>query len=56
MTPERQQIGAMLAALVEAENALTDYIETLERQGAKLNYGRNVLAQVRAAIASAPLP
>jgi hypothetical protein len=39
-----------LAALVEAEKALSDYIPQLERRGAALNYGRKVLHQVRAAL------
>lgn len=32
----------------DAENALTDYIDTLEKQGASLNYGRSVLKRLRA--------
>lgn len=43
----------LLEALKEAENALADYIPTLERRGGMMNYGRKVLAQVSAAIAKA---
>jgi hypothetical protein len=44
---------ALLAALKEAENALADYIPTIEKTGASLNYGHRVLRQCRAAIAKA---
>lgn len=43
----------LLEALKEAENALADYIPTIERTGASLNYGHKVLNQARAAIARA---
>jgi hypothetical protein len=43
----------MLAALKEAENVLMDYIPTIERGGASLNFGRTVLAEIRATIAKA---
>ncbi len=43
----------MLDALAEAENALLDYVETIEKTGASLNYGRAVLTKIRAAIAKA---
>lgn len=43
----------LLAALKEAENALADYIPTIERTGASLNYGHATLRLVRAAIANA---
>ena len=43
----------LLAALKEAENALADYIPTIEKTGASLNYGHKVLARCRAAIAKA---
>jgi len=33
--------------LKEAENALTDYIDTLEKQGASLNYGHSVLKKIQ---------
>jgi len=41
----------MFEALCSAEGALQDYIDYLKRQGAQMNYGHAVLAQVRAAIA-----
>lgn len=41
----------LLRALREAENALADYIPTIEKNtGASLNYGHSVLTMVRAAI------
>lgn len=43
----------LLEALEEAENALADYILTIERTGASLNYGHSVLKKARAAIAKA---
>ena len=43
----------LLEALLEAENALSDYIPTIERTGAYLNYGHKVLRTARAAIAKA---
>lgn len=43
----------LLVALQEAENALADYIPTIERTGASLNYGHKVLRDVRAAIQKA---
>lgn len=43
----------LFEAAVSAENALTDYILRIEKQGATLGYGHSVLAQVRAAIARA---
>lgn len=47
-------LAVMFRALVEAENALADYIPTIESSGnASLNYGHKVLNQVRDAIAQA---
>lgn len=46
-------IDELLEALKEAENALADYIPTIERTGASLNYGHSVLKKARAAIAKA---
>jgi len=43
----------LLNVLKEAENALADYIPSLEKSGAMLGYGRSVLQQARAAIAKA---
>lgn len=43
----------MWAALIEAEKALADYIPTIERTGAMLTYGKNVLARIRAVLAKA---
>jgi len=42
----------MLLALMEAENTLLDYIDTIEKRGASLYYGRSVLARIRAVIAA----
>lgn len=33
-------------ALKHAKNALRDYIETIERKGASLNYGRSVIVKI----------
>lgn len=41
----------LLGALIEAENALADYVPSLEKHGASLNYGHAVIRQARAAIA-----
>ena len=49
----RYKEAVMLEALKEAENALADYIPTIEAKGASLNYGRKVLELVRVAIAFA---
>ena len=43
----------LLAALIEAENALADYVPTIEKTGASLNYGHKVLEMSRAALAKA---
>jgi len=43
----------LLAALKEAENALADYVPTLEKQGAMMGYGSSVLKIVRETIAKA---
>lgn len=44
----------LLEALIEAENALADYIPTMEKRlGSVLNYGHKVLAHARIAIAKA---
>lgn len=40
-------IGEMVIVLKEAENALADYIPTIEKTGASLNYGHSVLLQIR---------
>ena len=40
-------------ACVEAENALTDYVDQLERQGAVMSYGNRVIAMLRMAIVNA---
>lgn len=46
----RLQAKVSLDALKNAENALADYIPTIERSGASLHYGRLVLREVRAVI------
>ena len=46
----------MLSALVEADNALSDYIDQLEKRGGSMNYGHAVLRRVRAALAAASDP
>lgn len=42
-------------ALIEAENALADYIPQLEAKGATLAYGHSVLRLVRAALVGDPV-
>lgn len=44
---KRPSRNEMLAALAEAENALLDYVERLERQGGSMNYGRSVIALIQ---------
>jgi hypothetical protein len=43
----------LLHALIEAENALADYVPTIEKTGASLNYGHSVIRLARAAIKKA---
>ena len=43
----------LLEALKHAENALADYVPTIEKTGAALNYGHHVIKMARAAIAKA---
>jgi len=40
----------LLEACKEALNALLDYVDTLEKQGCMMNYGRKVIAQLYAAL------
>ena len=40
-------------ALLESKNALLDYIQTLERQGGMMGYGRSVLRKIESALAKA---
>ena len=56
---ERNEARAALAlslhALLEADNALTDYVDRLEKQGGMMGYGRSVIAKVRLAHAAGQL-
>ena len=45
------QLDHLLTALLECENALADYIPTIERTGASLNHGHSVLRNVRSLVA-----
>lgn len=49
----RKVNAELLAALKHAENALADYVPTIEKTGAALNYGHHVIKMARAAIAKA---
>jgi len=49
----RESNKELLEAVTEAENALADYIPTIERTGGSLNYGHTVLRKCRAALANA---
>ena len=40
----------IVQALSEAKNALLDYIETIEKTGASLNYGRSVVRLIDTAL------
>jgi hypothetical protein len=42
------KIARMTELLKDCENVLVDYIETQEKRGASLYYGRSVLARIRA--------
>jgi hypothetical protein len=42
---------ALRSLLKEAQNALLDYVERLEKQGGMMNYGRSVLARIDDALA-----
>ena len=44
--PRRPTLRECDTALAAAENALLDYVDTLERQGGSMNYGRAVLARI----------
>lgn len=46
----RRDVQIMTDALQHAQNALMDYIPTLEKHGASLNYGRKVLGLINAAL------
>ena len=50
---ERKALSESLEALKHAQNALLDYIPTIEMRGASLNYGRKVLTYVNEAITAA---
>ena len=43
----------LLEACKESLNALLDYVETLEKQGGSMNYGKKVIAQLVIVIAKA---
>lgn len=43
----------LLAAAAEALNALQDYVPSLEKHGASLNYGHSVIRQLQLALAKA---
>lgn len=45
--PERPTRNELLSALAEAENALLDYVERLEKQGCTMGYGRAVIHQIQ---------
>jgi hypothetical protein len=45
----------MRRALEHAQNALMDYIPTIEKRGAALNYGRKVLGIINEALAYTPI-
>jgi hypothetical protein len=45
--------ASALAAMREAENALLDYVETLEKMGGTMGYGRSVIRQLQDVIAKA---
>jgi hypothetical protein len=47
-TPSKMPDLALTGLLADVEGVLMDYIDTLERQGAMLNWGRAMLARVRA--------
>ena len=49
-------IPFMVTALGEAENALIDYIQQLENNGAICGYGRRVLDMIKIAISGAMEP
>lgn len=44
---KRPTRNELLRALAEAENALLDYVERLEKQGGSMNYGRSVIALIQ---------
>ena len=46
----RQTLQLALDALKETVNVLDDYIPSMEKRGAQLNYGRSVVRQAHAAI------
>ena len=49
----QEQRDELLEALKHAENALADYVPTIEKTGAALNYGHHVIKMAKAAIAKA---
>ena len=64
LTAEQREMHARLVAygdgrheaerlLREAQNALLDYVERLEKQGGMMGYGRSVLRQIDAYLSKA---
>ncbi|MEM7416758.1 MAG: hypothetical protein AAF389_14730 [Gemmatimonadota bacterium] len=50
---ELERLAPLLEAAKSAENAMLDYVPRLEDQGCTMGYGRAVLRELRAAIATA---
>jgi hypothetical protein len=44
---KRPTRNELLEALAEAENALLDYVDRLEKQGGSMNYGRAVIRKIQ---------
>ena len=50
MTPQTQALRLAREALKNSQNALLDYIPTIEKRGASLHYGRKVLEYIKEAL------
>lgn len=44
---KRPTRAELVRVLIEAENALLDYVERLEKQGCKMGYGRSVIMRIQ---------
>lgn len=51
MAPDTHDLARLIAAAMEAQNALEDYIPKLEAKGASLYYGKKVVRDLKEALA-----
>jgi hypothetical protein len=56
ITQQAVTITRLVAVLGEAEEALSDYVERLEKQGAILRYGHSVIATIKRVLSETSQP